>query len=157
VQLVFANRLEGMASTGRLGQAVLSGLHIVLADDHKAMLERVKGLLNSQSAVVDAVDNGQALVDLTRESNPDVVIVDIEMPGINGIEAVRQIKKSGSTAKVVFLTVHEDPDMVPLCFEAGALGFVVKSRLASDLIPAIQLVLSNHTFVSPTLPWFSKS
>ena len=135
---------------------MLSGLHIVLADDHKAMLERVKGLLKSQFADVEAVENGQALVDLTRSSNPDVVIVDIEMPGINGIEAVRQIRKSGSTAKIVFLTVHEDPDMVPLCFEAGAMAFVVKSRLASDLIPAIQLALTDHTFVSPTLPWFNR-
>jgi DNA-binding NarL/FixJ family response regulator len=157
VQLVFAECLEGKASAGRLDQAMLNGLHVVLADDHKAMLERVKGLLNSHSAVVEAVDNGQALVELARDSNPDVLIVDIEMPGINGIEAVRQIRKSGSTAKVVFLTVHEDPDMVPLCFEAGALGFVVKSRLASDLIPAIQLALTNHTFVSPTLPWPDRS
>lgn len=157
MQLVFAECLEGKASAGRLDQAMLNGLHVVLADDHKAMLERVKGLLNSHSAVVEAVDNGQALVELARDSNPDVLIVDIEMPGINGIEAVRQIRKSGSTAKVVFLTVHEDPDMVPLCFEAGALGFVVKSRLASDLIPAIQLALTNHTFVSPTLPWLERS
>ncbi|HXJ92716.1 MAG TPA: response regulator transcription factor [Terriglobia bacterium] len=153
MQLVFADVLEGKASPGRLDEAMLNGLHIVIADDHKAMLQRVKGLLNSQSAMVEAVDNGQALVDLARELKPDVVIVDIEMPGMNGIEAVRLIRKSGSAAKVVFLTVHEDPDMVPLCLEAGALAFVVKSRLASDLIPAIQLALTNHTFVSPTLPW----
>jgi DNA-binding NarL/FixJ family response regulator len=133
-----------------------SGLRVLLADDHKAMLERVKGLLDTEFEVVGAVDNGQALVEAARTLNPDVLIVDIEMPLLNGIEALAQIRKSGSKAKVIFLTVHEDPDMVPLCFEAGALGFVIKSRLASDLIPAIQLALLNHTFVSPTLPWESR-
>ena len=79
-------------------------------------------------------------------------MVDISMPVLNGIDAVRQIRKSGGKGRVIFLTVHEDPDMVPACLDAGALGFVIKSRLASDLIPAIQLALADHTFVSPTLP-----
>ena len=110
-------------------------------------------MLLSEFDVIGAVDNGRALVDAARELNPDVVVVDIEMPVMSGLDAVRQIKKSGGKAKVVFLTVHEDPEMVPLCLDAGALGFVIKSRLASDLIPAIQVALTNHTFVSPTLPW----
>jgi DNA-binding NarL/FixJ family response regulator len=126
---------------------------ILLADDHKAMLERVRALLEPDFEVVGAVDDGQALVDAARELNPDVLVVDISMPGLNGIEAIRQIVQSGGRAKIIFLTVHEDPDMVPLCFRAGASGFVIKSRLASDLIPAIKLVMSNHSFVSPTLPW----
>jgi len=138
-------------------QAMLTGLRVLLADDHKAMLERVKRLLDSEFEVVGAVDNGQALVDSATELNPDVLVVDISMPVLNGIDAVRQIRKLGSKARVIFLTVHEDPDMVPACFDAGALGFVVKSRLASDLIPAIQFALTNHTFVSPTLPWENKS
>jgi len=132
-------------------------LRVLLADDHKAMLERVRGMLHREFEVVGAVENGQALVDAVRELNPDVVVVDIEMPVMSGLDAVRQIKKSGGRAKVVFLTVHEDPDMVPLCLDAGALGFVIKSRLASDLIPAIQVALTNHTFVSPTLPWPSRT
>jgi len=136
---------------------MLNCLRILLADDHKAMLERVKGLLDPEFEVVGAVDNGQALLDAAKELNPDVLVVDISMPLLNGIDAVRQIRKSGSKARVIFLTVHEDPDMVPACFEAGALGFVVKSRLASDLIPAIQLALTNQTFVSPTLTWESRS
>jgi DNA-binding NarL/FixJ family response regulator len=68
---------------------------------------------------------------------------------LNGIDAVRQIRKSGSNARVIFLTVHADRDMASACLDTGALGFVVKSRLASDLIPAIQVALANHTFVSP--------
>ena len=144
---------DGMRSDGQLGRTMLTGLRILLADDHKAMLERVKGLLDPEFDVVGTVDNGQALVDAARELDPNILVVDISMPVLNGIDAVRQIKESGSTAKVIFLTVHEDPDLVPVCFEVGALGFVIKSRLASDLIPAIQFALTNHTFVSPTLPW----
>jgi len=132
------------------------GLRVLLADDHRAILERVKGLLDSGFEVVGAVDNGQALVAMARELNPDVAVVDIEMPVLDGLEAARQIKKLGGQVKVIFLTVHEDPDMISLCFQAGALGYVIKSRLASDLIPAIQLASTNHTFVSPTLPWLGR-
>jgi DNA-binding NarL/FixJ family response regulator len=129
-----------------------SGLRVLLADGHKAVLERVKGLLNKNFEVVGAVDDGRALVTMARELNPDVAVIDTEMPVLDGIEAVRQIRELGSQMKVVFLTVHEDPDMISLCFEVGALGYVIKSRLTSDLIPAIRLVSTNHTFVSPTLP-----
>jgi len=131
---------------------MLTGLRVLLADDHKGMLERVKTLLNPEFEIVGAVDNGQALVDAAKELNPDVLVVDISMPLLNGIDAVRQIRESGGKGRVIFLTVHEDPDIAHVCFDAGALGFVVKSRLASDLIPAIQLALTDHTFVSPTLP-----
>jgi DNA-binding NarL/FixJ family response regulator len=136
---------------------MLTSFRVLLADDHKAMLERVKSLLDSEFEIVGAVDNGQALVEAAKELSPDVLVVDISMPVLNGIDAVRQIRKSGGKGKVIFLTVHDDPDMVPECFDAGALGFVVKSRLASDLIPAIQLALTDHTFVSPTLPWGGRS
>ncbi len=142
---------------GKLGHTMLTDVRLLLADDHQAMLERVKGMLDCEFEVVGAVDNGQALVDAATELNPDVLVVDISMPVLNGIDAVRQIRKSGSKARVIFLTVHEDPDIVPVCFEAGALGFVVKSRLVSDLIPAIRLALADHTFVSPTLPWEGRS
>ena len=148
---------EGTLPDGELGHAVPTGVRVLLADDHKAMLERVKRLLDSEFEVVGAVDNGQALVEAAKDLDPDVLVVDISMPVLNGIDAVRQIRESGSKARVVFLTVHEDPDIVPACFDAGALGFVAKSRLASDLVPAIQFALTDHTFVSPTLPWEGRS
>jgi DNA-binding NarL/FixJ family response regulator len=78
-------------------------------------------------------------------------VVGIEMPVLDGLEAVSQIRKLGGEMKVVFLTVHEDPDMIWLCFHAGAVGYVIKSRLASDLIPAIRLASANHS--SSLLPW----
>ncbi len=127
-------------------------IRILLADDHKAMQERVAHLLEAEFKVVGAVNDGEALCNAAKELTPDILVVDISMPGLNGIDAVRKIRKSGNTAKVVFLTVHEDPDFVPMCFDAGALAYVVKSRLASDLIPAIRRALTGHTFVSPTVP-----
>ncbi len=148
---------DGANLDKKQGQLMPTRLRILLADDHKAMQDRVRGLLDPEFEVVGAVDNGRELVDAAKELHPDILVVDISMPVLNGIEAVRQIRKLDTTAKIVFLTVHEDADIVPVCFEAGALAFVVKSRLASDLIQAIQVAATNHTYVSPTIPWESRS
>lgn len=128
-------------------------IRVLLADDYEDMIKRVKALLEPDFEVVGSVRNGQTLVHAAEELRPDVLVVDISMPLLNGIEAVRRIMSSGCKEKVIFLTVHDDPDMVSLCMEAGGLGFVVKSRLASDLIPAIRLALVSRTFISPTVPW----
>ena len=125
---------------------------VLLADDHRAMQDRVRALLEPEFDVVGAAEDGRALVDMARMLNPDVLVVDVSMPELNGIDAVREIKRAGSTAKIVFLTVHEDPEILELCFDVGAQAYVIKSRLASDLIPAIQFVLSGRTYVSPILP-----
>lgn len=135
------------------GETPLKKLRVLLADDHAALLERVGRLLEQDYDVVASVDNGNALVEAVLALRPDLIIADISMPGLNGIEAVRKLKDAGCTAKVVFLTIHEDADFVPECFEAGGLAYVVKSRLTCDLIPAIQMVLTGHTYVSPTVPW----
>jgi DNA-binding NarL/FixJ family response regulator len=126
---------------------------VLLADDHALMLQRVKAILAPEFDVVGAVDNGLALVAAAERLNPDVLVVDISMPEMNGIEAVRQIKKFDGKARVVFLTVNGDPDSVVKCREVGALGYVVKAHLASELIPAIRMVLAGQTFVSPNVPW----
>jgi DNA-binding NarL/FixJ family response regulator len=81
---------------------------------------------------------------------PDVIITDISMPILNGIEAAKQLKESGSPAKVVFLTVHSDPDFVRACLNAGASGYLVKLRMATDLLPAIREALAGRIFLSPT-------
>lgn len=143
--------MDSTDASHELDVLMLSRIRILLADDHKAMQERVRALLEPDFDLVAVVDEGKSLVDAARKLNPDVLIVDISMPVLNGLDAVRQIVRSGGEAKVIFLTVHNDPQMVPLCFYVGAQGFVVKSRLASDLIPAIKDVTSNRTFVSPTL------
>ncbi len=121
---------------------------IVIADDHLGMLQKVTQLLEPEFDVVGAVSDGQTLLTSVAELQPDVVILDISMPGINGIEAARQIKQTGATAKYIFLTIHEDPDFLSEALSTGAIGYVVKSHLASDLIHAIHEALADRTFVS---------
>ena len=126
----------------------MSRLRIVIADDHLRMLEKVTQLLGPEFDVVGTVSDGQALLSAVAELQPDVVILDITMPGINGIEAARQLRQAGSPAKIIFLTIHEDPDFLAEALSTSALGYVVKSRLATDLIPAIHEALANRSFVS---------
>ena len=124
---------------------------ILVADDHKAMQERVVHLLEKQFEILDAVSDGQALIKAALKLKPDVCLVDISMPIVDGIEAAYQLKKNGSTAKIIFLTVHEDPDFVQAALNSGAVGYVVKPRIASDLIIALKEVLAGRTFISPSL------
>lgn len=126
-------------------------MRVFLADDHEAVLEATAALLRPVYDVVGTATDGQSLVEGALQLKPDLLIVDISMPIMSGIEAIRRLRQAGSTAKVVFLTVHDDPDFAQVAMAAGAGGYVVKSRMASDLIPAIQEVLSGRNFVSPTI------
>jgi DNA-binding NarL/FixJ family response regulator len=121
---------------------------ILLADDHDVMRARVKRHLEREFEVVDAVGNGRALLETAARLKPDVCLLDISMPILNGIETATRLKQSGSTAKIVFLTIHEDPDFVQAALETGALGYVVKRRMVSDLRPAIKEALAGRIFVS---------
>jgi DNA-binding NarL/FixJ family response regulator len=125
---------------------------IIVADDHDVMLDTVSALLQPDFEVVGTVNNGG---DLIREANrlrPDVIVLDITMPILNGIEAAHRMREAGLTARLVFLTVHEQSSFVTACFDEGALGYVTKSRLIMDLIPAIRDAISGHHFISPSLP-----
>ena len=122
---------------------------ILLADDHKDIREKIMQQLEPEFEVVGAVEDGNALLKAASQMKPDVCVVDISMPIMSGMEAVTQMKVSGSSVRIVFLTVHEDPDFVQAALEAGALGYVVKSRVASDLCPAIRSALAGRLFVSP--------
>ena len=122
---------------------------ILVADDHQPVQERVREILQTSYEVIGTVGNGIELVDEAKRLRPDVIVLDISMPGMTGIEAAHELRESGSTAKVVFLTVHERVEFVHACLAEGALGYVIKSRLNVDLIPAIQEALSGHRFISP--------
>jgi DNA-binding NarL/FixJ family response regulator len=124
---------------------------ILLADDHGKMRDRVKRLLETEFEVVDSVENGLALLEAAAELEPDVCLLDISMPVLNGIETATRLKQSGSTAKIVFLTIHEDPDFVQAALKTGASGYVVKRRMVSDLRPAIREALAGRTFVSSSV------
>jgi DNA-binding NarL/FixJ family response regulator len=121
---------------------------VLLADDHELVLERVVSLLKSDYEVVGTTKNGTDLISETQRLRPDVVVLDITMPGLTGIEAAHTLREFGLTTKFVFLTVHEDPAFVRACLAEGAMGYVTKSRLGTDLIPAINEALIGRPFIS---------
>jgi DNA-binding NarL/FixJ family response regulator len=127
----------------------LSRARVLLADDHSVMLDRVGGLLSSSFEVVGAVANGQEMISAGIRLNPDVIVADITMPGLTGIEAAQQLREAGSGARFVFLTIHIEHEFVDACVSQGALGYVVKSHMKTDLIPAIKAALMGRTFISP--------
>jgi DNA-binding NarL/FixJ family response regulator len=124
---------------------------VLLADDHHELLKRVTSVLSAEFDVVGSARNGHELIAQADALEPDVVIADISMPVLNGIDAVQQLLASGSTAKFIFLTLHEDATFVEACFAAGAMGYVVKKRILIDLVVAVQEVLAGRHFVSPPL------
>ena len=121
---------------------------VFLADDHPQLLEAETDLLLPHFDIVGTAMDGDALVSEALRLNPDVIIVDITMPVLNGIEAVQKLVRSGSTAKFVFLTIHSSQEFVKACSEAGAKGFVSKSKMKAHLIPAIYSVLDDRSYVS---------
>ena len=132
-------------------QDLLNRPRVLLADDHHELLKRVTSVLSAEFDVVGSARNGHELIAQADALEPDVVIVDISMPVLNGIDAVQQLLTSGSTAKFIFLTLHENATFVRACFAAGAMGYVVKKRILIDLVVAVQEVVAGRHFVSPPL------
>ena len=124
---------------------------VLLADDHQIVLEGLKSLLAGEFDVVGSVQDGRALVDQAATLRPDVIVADISMPQLNGIEAARQIKKTDQNIKIVFLTMHPDATYAANAFEAGASGFVLKHSAPSELITAIHEAMKGQTYVTPLI------
>ena len=124
---------------------------VLLADDHPAMLALTANALAGECLVVGTVGDGRALLAEAERLHPDLIVLDITMPRLDGIEAARQLRRSHRPARLVFLTVHEDADFARAALEAGGHGYVVKARLATDLLPAIRAALADRRFISPTL------
>ncbi len=135
-------------SHGLTGKEQVDRIRILLADDHPTMLKQLIDLLEPEFEIAGAVEDGRSLVEAAESLQPDLIITDISMPILSGIEAVRKVIKSRPQAKIVFLTVHTDPDYIQEALELGVMGYVFKSGLASDLEVAIQEVLAGRTFVS---------
>jgi DNA-binding NarL/FixJ family response regulator len=127
----------------------MSRARVLLADDHPSMLERAIRVVADEFDVVGAVDNGRAALDAAVVLRPDVVVFDISMPMMSGLEAAARLSESGHATRIVFLTVHEDPAFVAAAREAGALAYVVKRHVATDLLPAIRLALEGRTQFPP--------
>lgn len=125
-------------------------VRVLLADDFPAFTDLIEALLEPAFEVVGKVSDGESLVRAALELQPDVIITDISMPILSGIEAVRKLREVGSRTEVVFLTIHSGADFVRICLAAGALGYVVKSRLDRDLLPALSEMLGGRTFISDT-------
>ncbi len=124
-------------------------MRVLLADDHRGLLELIQGLLEPSFDVVGAVGDGESLIEAAGKLQPDVIVTDISMPKLNGIEAANRLRESGSPSKVVFLTVHADPDFVQAALKAGAVAYVSKFRIRTDFLVAIKEALEGRIFVSP--------
>ncbi|MGB8770303.1 MAG: response regulator transcription factor [Candidatus Korobacteraceae bacterium] len=129
----------------------MNRVRVLLADDHTAVCKSVSALLQAEFDVVGTVANGRDLLAEADRLHPDVVVTDISMPLIDGIEAAQQLRVSNPQAKVIFLTIHDLAEFVRAGFSAGALGYVIKSHLTTDLIPAIHATLAGRQFISPVL------
>lgn len=123
---------------------------ILLADDHRPILDRAASILRSSYDIVGMVGDGERLVKEALRLNPDVLVVDITMPILSGLEAAHELSKAGFRARIVFLTVHEEREFVQQCFAEGGLGYVIKSRLTTDLVEAVKAALLNRCYVSPS-------
>ena len=123
---------------------------VILADDNCAVLDHVSKMLGKQKdyKVIASISDGKLIVSECLRLRSDVIVLDISMAELNGILVARQLRDSGCTSKIVFLTVHEDVDYVSAAMRAGGSAYVVKSQLSSDLLPAIRASLSNKPFVS---------
>ncbi len=124
---------------------------VLLVDDHEMVLKRVRELVEATFEVVGVARTGIEMVSEALRLCPDVIVADISMPVLDGIEAYRQLQEQQSTAKIVYLTVHDEKAFVRACLAVGATGFVLKSHMKTDLITAMNSVLSGHLFVSPSV------
>jgi DNA-binding NarL/FixJ family response regulator len=134
-------------------EELVADVTILLADDNSAVLDHVGTILRKEKCyrVVAALSEGTGVMQAYFRLKPEVMILDISLGEMNGIDIARQLRDSGCSAKIIFLTVHEDRDYVNAAIGAGALAYVMKSRLNLDLLRAIRAVLSNKLFVSGSL------
>lgn len=124
---------------------------IVLADDHADFLALVVQLIETEFEVLQTLENGNAVVEIAPTLAADLLLMDITMPGMSGIDAARRLREAGCPSKIVFLTVHADQDYLQSALATGAVGYVVKDRVATDLVPALTAVATGGTYVSPSL------
>ena len=126
-------------------------IRVVLADDHKAMLDRVAILLATQCDVVGTATDGRQALEAVKILEPDVLVLDITMPEMSGIEVARRLKEARTGSPIVFLTVHDDPEFAKEALEVGALGYVIKPRMASELMVAVKEAYAGQSYISASV------
>jgi DNA-binding NarL/FixJ family response regulator len=124
---------------------------VLLADDHRMVAEGLRGLLTEEFELVGIVEDGRAMVAAARELRPDVIVADISMPLLNGIDALGPLKHDNPGVRVVFLTMHRDAAYARRALEAGAAGFVLKHSAPAELVLAVRAALQGRTFITPDL------
>ncbi len=124
---------------------------VLLADDHALLLGAFEKLLSADCDIVGQVSDGRALVAAAEQLAPDIVVLDIAMPLLNGLEAARQIRRNSRSVKLIFVTMNEDTDIAAEAFRAGASGYVLKQSATSELLTAIRQVMAGHSYVTPLI------
>ena len=128
---------------------VMKRPRVLLADDHQMVADALKSVLEPHCEVVGTVNNGHALLEAALTLQPEVIILDVAMPQVNGLDAARHLKHSVPKAKLIFLTMNEDPQLVGEAFRAGASAFLLKQSAASELTDAVEKVLKGSSYVTP--------
>ena len=124
---------------------------VVLADDHTMLLDAFRRLLEPQCEVVGTACDGRTLIELALNTNPDIIILDISMPHLNGMDACAQLRDKLPSAKFIFLTVNEDADLAAAAIELGASGYLLKNSASAELTLAIESAMSGRTYVTPLI------
>ncbi len=124
---------------------------VVLADDHVMLLDAFRRLLEPQCEIVGTACDGRALIELALKANPEIIILDISMPLLNGMDACAQLRHKLPAVKFIFLTVNEDADVAAQAFELGASAFLLKSSASAELTRAIECALSGRTYITPLI------
>lgn len=127
----------------------MNRIRLILADDHTMFAQGLESLLAEEFELLGTVGNGHDLVEAVHRLNPDVIIVDISMPGLNGFDAIRRIKENGNRSKVIFLTMHDDDTLVEEAFRCGGSGYVLKQAAGEELVEAIKQVAQGNRYVTP--------
>jgi len=129
----------------------MSRARVLLADDHRIVAEGLKGILAAEFDLIGVVEDGRALIEAVKKMRPDVIVSDITMPNLNGIEALEELKKHDPAVRVIFLTMHRDVVYARRALEAGARGFVLKHSAPDELIMAVRAALEGRVFITPIL------
>jgi DNA-binding NarL/FixJ family response regulator len=124
---------------------------VILADDHEAILEQAVQLLEPYFEVITMVRNGKAAVEAVEQTTPDLVLLDVAMPVLDGIDTARELRRCGYQGKIAFLTVQEDPMFVSAALNAGACAYILKKGMVKELVHAVEQALDGGTYFSPAL------
>ena len=124
---------------------------VLIADDHTIVAQGLELMLKESFNFIGTVTDGRALLEAAERLKPDVIVADISMPLLNGLDATRQLRSSGSTAKIVILTMHADPHLASEAFRAGASAFVLKQSAGEELVRAINEILQGRVYLTPLI------